>query len=378
MKHITLLLLSLIVMTGCTTFRSMRMGSPSVDTYLNFALDTISGYDTIPTVLISSPDRNPYFECSKFTGRRFNSETIGEYFARVRGNGALLIVRNDTILLEEYYGNFSQLSPSNIFSVSKSLTSLLCGIAVDEGYLHVDDPVTKYIPELATCDPLFSRLTVEHLLDMRTGLDFKEDYGWNPLSDMAKLYYGDNVVTRFKKLHFKETPGKSYYYNSMATALLGVVVERAVSRPFAAYMQEKVWKQLDMEADAFVSLDDPKHRQAKAYGGIVTNVRDLAKIGRLYINGGMYGKKRIVSNEWIVRSTHSTLDNQAYSYGWNNIIAMVDDKEQVTPRFFAIGLYGQILFCDPDQNLIFVTLGEKKDCEYHLLFDDLCTLLQSE
>ena len=128
----------------------------------------------------------------------------------------------------------------------------------------------------------------------------------------------------------------------------------------------------------FVSLDDPKHRQAKAYGGIVTNVRDLAKIGRLYINGGMYGKKRIVSNEWIVRSTHSTLDNQAYSYGWNNIIAMVDDKEQVTPRFFAIGLYGQILFCDPDQNLIFVTLGEKKDCEYHLLFDDLCTLLQSE
>lgn len=161
----------------------------------------------------------------------------------------------------------------------------------------------------------------------------------------------------------------------MATALLGVAIERAVGVPYARYLQEKVWKPLDMETYALVSLDDSKHRQAKAYGGLVSNVRDLAKIGRLYINEGKYNNRQIVSKEWIDRSIHSSLDNEAYSYGWNNIITRVDGKDVVTPRFFAIGLFGQVLFCDPDQKLIFVTLGEKKGTEYHFLFDDLCNLL---
>lgn len=362
-------------LSSCTTFKSIKCGSPSTDTYLNFAVDTIATYDTIKQVLISSAKHDRYFEDSKFSGGRFNSETIGEYFSRVRGNGALLIVRNDTILLEKYYGNFSELSPSNIFSITKAVTSLLCGIAVDEGYISISTPITEYIPELKDADPLFKQLTIEHLLDMRTGLDFDESYGWNPFSKMAKLYYGKDVVSQFKNLHFKSAPGEAHYYNSMATALLGVTIERAVGVPYAQYLQEKVWKPLDMEADALITLDDNKHRQAKSYGGLVSNVRDLAKIGRLYINGGVYDNKRIVSKEWIDRTTHSSLNNEAYSFGWNNIITRVDGKDVVTPRFFAIGLYGQVLFCDPTQNLIFVTLGEKKGAEYHLLFDDFCNLI---
>ena len=378
MKRLSYILIIIGFLSSCTTFKSIKCGSPSTNTYLNFAVDTIATYDTIQQVLISSAKHNRYFEDSKFSGGRFNHETIGEYFSRVRGDGALLIVRNDTILLEQYYGNFSELSPSNIFSITKAVTSLLCGIAVDEGYISISTPITKYIPELKDADPLFKQLTVEHLLDMRTGLDFEESYGWNPFSKMAKLYYGKDVVSQFKKLHFKSAPGSTHYYNSMATALLGVAIERAVGVPFAQYLQEKVWKPLDMEADALITLDDRKHRQAKSYGGLVSNVRDLAKIGRLYINGGIYDNKRIVSKEWIDRSTHSSLNNEAYSFGWNNIITRVDGKDVVSPRFFAIGLYGQILFCDPTQNLIFVTLGEKKGAEYHLLFDDFCNLISQE
>ena len=374
-RIIPILFVFSIFLSSCTVLRSIKRGCPSTDTYLDFPVDTIATSDTIKHVLISSDKHDRFFEDSKFSGGRFNNETIGEYFSRVRGNGALLIVRNDTILLEKYYGNFSELSPSNIFSITKAVTSLLCGIAVDEGYISTSTPVTEYIPELNDADPLFKQLTVEHLLEMRTGLDFEESYGWNPFSKMAKLYYGHDVVSQFKKLHFKSKPGEEHYYNSMATALLGVAIERAVGMPFAKYLQEKVWKPLDMEANAFITLDDGKHRQAKAYGGLVSNVRDLAKIGRLYMNGGMYDGKRIVSREWIDRSTHSLLSNEAYSYGWNNIITRKEGKDVVSPRFFAIGLYGQVLFCDPTQNLIFVTLGEKKGSEYHLLFDDFCNLI---
>ncbi len=370
-----LLLLLFAIFASCTTFKSIRCGSPSTDTYKNFALDTILTRKSGGSVLISADSHDRYFEDTKFSGGRFNNETIGEYFSRVRGDGALLIVRNDTILLEQYYGDFSPLSPSNIFSISKAVTGLLCGIAVDEGFLSIKDPITKYIPELNSADPLFKELTVEHLLDMRTGLDFEESYGWNPFSKMAHLYYGKDVISQFKKLHFKSNPGTNHYYNSMATALLGVALERAVGMPYSQYLQEKVWGPLDMETDAMVSLDDKKHRQAKAYGGIVTNVRDLAKIGRLYLNGGVYNDRQIVSKEWIDRSIHASLDNEGYSLGWNNIITRIDGKDVITPRFFAIGLFGQVLFCDPTQNLIFVTLGEKKGYEYHLLFDDFCNIL---
>ena len=103
------------------------------------------------------------------------------------------------------------------------------GIAVDKGYLKLSDPVTKYIPELLAKDSLFQSLTVEHLLDMRTGLRFKESYAGNPFSQTAKLFYGDNVLNQIENLKFDCKPGTKHYYNSMATAILGVVIERATN-----------------------------------------------------------------------------------------------------------------------------------------------------
>lgn len=374
-RFVSYLVLALLSLSGCTTFRAIRHGSPSTETYRNFALDTICGADTIKAILCESDD--PYFKLTKFDGGQFHNETIVEYFKRVRGNGALLIVRNDSILLEEYFGNVSQWKPLNIFSISKAVTSLLCGIAIDENRIEsVHDPVTKYIPELKDADSRFTRLTISHLLDMRTGLDFKEEYGWNPFSGMANLYYSDDVLKFILKSKFIDEPGSKHYYNSLATAILGVVIERATGQTFASYLQEKVWIPLNMPSDAFVALDSRRHHHAKAYGGIATDVRSLALLGRLYLNGGRFDGKQIVSKDWVDRSIHASLDNEAYSYGWNNIISQKDGKWYVTPRFFALGLFGQVLFCDPEQNIIFVTLGEKKGYEYHLLFDDLCNILK--
>ena len=371
-KSLFLFALLAIMLSGCSAVRAIRYGMPSTDTWRNFALDTIHSGEKKSEVFITTPAHDNFLEVTKFSGGRLNDETVGEYFSRVRGDGALLIIRNDTVLLEKYYGYVTPDTPVSLFSISKALTSLLCGIAVDEGYIaSVDDPVTKYIPELERRAAGFKNLTIAHLLDMRTGLDFKEGYGWNPFSQLARLYYGDDVLKHIKGVGFNGAPGESHYYNSMATAILGVLIERAVGKPYAEYMQEKVWGPLGMEQDAYVTLDDKKHRQAKAYGGIASNIRDLAKIGRLYLSGGEYNGQCIVSKDWIDRSTHSSLENNAYSFGWNNITSMREGKEYVTPRFFALGLFGQVLFCDPEKNLIFVTIGEKKGAEYHLLFDDL-------
>jgi len=95
---------------------------------------------------------------------------------------AFLIIQNDSILYEDYFRGYEHSDVSMIFSVSKSITSLLIGIALEEGRIKsIHDPVTYYIPELRDAHPYFKELTIEHCLDMRSGLRFNEGYV-NPFS----------------------------------------------------------------------------------------------------------------------------------------------------------------------------------------------------
>ena len=114
---------------------------------------------------------------------------------------AFLVIRNDSVLFENYYHGYDRSRISTFFSVSKSVTSLLVGIAIDEGYIkNANDPVTKYIPELKKRDPLFQKLTIKHLLDMRSGLHYNESYG-SPFSHMARLYYATNQLGLLKTMN---------------------------------------------------------------------------------------------------------------------------------------------------------------------------------
>lgn len=92
-----------LVMSGCTAFRALKCGNPSTDTYRNFEVDTVRAGAGNASCLITSEDHDPVLEQMRFTRPQFNNETLDEYFARYRGDGALLVVRNDTILLERYY-----------------------------------------------------------------------------------------------------------------------------------------------------------------------------------------------------------------------------------------------------------------------------------
>lgn len=264
---------------------------------------------------------------------------------------SVVVVQNDTIKFEHYYKGLDTSSVTTIFSVSKSLTSLLCGVAVREGYIKsVHDPVTDYIPELRDADPMFSKLTVEHLLNMRAGLKFKETYAPNPFTAMARLYYGANQEKQIRNLRFNEEPGDSHYYSSMTTAILGVLIERAVGRSYAEYMEEKIWKPLGMEYDAYISLDDEKHRSPKAYAGINTCARDLAKIGRLYLNKGNWNGVQILDTAWVEKcwDKEGLTIQYAYSYGWypdEEYIMRADtatqsfsDSLEVVERFDELGV----------------------------------------
>lgn len=321
---------------------------------------------------------------------------------------AFVVIRNDSILFENYYEGYQKDDISTFFSVSKSVTSLLMGIAIDEGCIDdVNDPITKYIPELKGKAPEFERLTLQHLLDMRSGMKYNESYG-NPFSHMAKLYYGRNQLGKLKRMEFEHEPGTVHDYQSSSTALLGIAIEKSTGKELGKYLEEKVWIPMGMEHRATWSVDDKQHRSAKAYCGLNATAIDLAKIGRLYLNNGNWNGQQIVSEEWVNNAATPKVDNDGYRNQWWSIngngtdslgnryftdsIAAVNNMKEVyenkyehfkvwkdsnapdagkqwrievyTDCYFALGIMKQVLYIDPNKNLVMVRLGATGDNKY--------------
>lgn len=138
--------------------------------------------------------------------------------------------------------------------MAKSVTSILIGCALEDGYIKsIDEPIINYIPELNNED--VGKVTIKDLLNMRSGIKFNESYV-NPFGDAATFYYGTNLRKAVYRRELAEKPGSGFSYSSGDTQILGLVLERALKgKTVTAYLEEKLWKPLGMEYDATWSLD---------------------------------------------------------------------------------------------------------------------------
>ncbi len=266
---------------------------------------------------------------------------------------AFLVIQNDTIQYEKYWDKYNDASIVPSFSMAKAITSILIGCAIDDKLIQsVNEPITNYIPELK--DNGFEKVTIEHLLQMTSGLDFNESYS-NPFGDAATFYYGTNLRKAIDKMKLKTEPGKQFEYVSGNTQLLGLVLERALKdRTITSYFEERIWKPLEMEFDASWSLDRKKNGLEKTFCCINARARDYAKIGRLYLNKGKWNGKQIVSENWVTQSTKIDTTNGSvwyYQYQWW--------LPTQTGDFMAQGILGQYIYVHPEKNLIIVRLGKK-------------------
>ena len=267
---------------------------------------------------------------------------------------AFLVIQNDTIQYEKYWKKYDETSIVPSFSMAKSILSILIGCAFDDKLLQsVNEPVTNYIPELK--ENGFDKVTIEHLLQMTSGLNFNESY-YNPFGDAATFYYGTNLRKAINKMKLKTEPGKHFDYVSGNTQLLGLVLERVLkTQTITSYLEEKIWKPLDMEFDASWSLDRKKNGLEKTFCCINARARDYAKIGRLYLNKGKWNGKQIVSENWVNQSTKIDTTNGSawyYQYQW-----WLPTK---TGDFMAQGILGQYIYVNPNKNLIIVRLGKNE------------------
>jgi CubicO group peptidase (beta-lactamase class C family) len=232
-----------------------------------------------------------------------------EEFLKATNTTSFIVIKDDTILYEGYFNGYSRDSIVTSFSMAKSFTSALVGIAFDEGYIgSMNDPVVTYLPELRGRG--LDDLTIRHLLTMSSGIRYIHDDAVSPLRDLTQFtddglsYSYPNLRSQALQLQPDGEPVGTYFnYNNYYPQLLGMILERTTHRPPAEYLQEKIWKPLGMEYPASWSLDSEASGFELMTAGINGRAIDFAKFGRLFLNNGTWNGKQIAPASWVVAST---------------------------------------------------------------------------
>jgi CubicO group peptidase (beta-lactamase class C family) len=268
---------------------------------------------------------------------------------------AFVVVHRGRVVYERYSGDSDPKTLETSFSVAKSFVSTLVGIAIDEGLIgSVDDPVTRYLPELAARDPRFKQITLRDLLTMSSGLRYQESSFPSPRGDDTYTYYGvDLRKDALKRTEIEQAPGKKWHYNNYNPLLLGLVLERATGMSVSGYLASRLWQPLGAGSDASWSLDSKRSGFEKMESGLNATALDCARFGLLFLHGGEWNGRRIVSGEWVRTATHThtaTDFPNRYGYFW-----WIDGKRP--DRFYASGNYGQYIYVDPHADVVVVRLG---------------------
>lgn len=271
---------------------------------------------------------------------------------------AFLVLKNDTLIYEKYWGGHTAETVSNSFSVVKTLVAILIGVAIEDGDIKsIDDPVSLYLPEFINKEK--EQLTIRHLLEMASGLDWEES-AKNPFSDNAESYYGSELRRLVLGQSMKSTPGKVFKYQSGNSQLLGYILESATGVDLSEYAEDKVWSKMGAEHDAYWSLDKTLGDE-KAFCCMYATARDYAKLGKLILNKGRLNDEQIIPSWYFSEmvtpqqlTTREGIPN--YRYGLHTW-TYLDPEGKVN---YCRGVNGQYVITIPSENIVIVRLGSKK------------------
>jgi CubicO group peptidase (beta-lactamase class C family) len=278
---------------------------------------------------------------------------------------ALLVAKDGRILVERYqYARRDDMRFTS-FSMAKTITSMLFGIAMAEGKIRsLDDAAESYVPELKGSE--YGRTPLKALLSMSSGVAFREVYDGNDdVSKLAREGYvglgpgGPGVLRQFSRR--ERAPDTKFAYASAETQVLGAVVVAATGRSLADYAGEKLWRPLGAEADASWIVD--RAGLEAAYCCFQAAARDWLRLGLMLANDGAWNGRQIVPREWIVAAT--SVDparrhlapgtaTRFFGYGYQTWIFPGPDR-----TFALLGVYGQTIAVDPANRIVMVHLAAR-------------------
>jgi CubicO group peptidase (beta-lactamase class C family) len=270
---------------------------------------------------------------------------------------SLQVIRNGYIVTDAYFYPFAKETMHNTFSVTKSITATLIGIALDQGYIEsIEQPVLGFFPErtVANLDASKQAMTLEDLLTMQTGFDFiskPEDTLWE------MMLTSDDWVQFTLDLPMQEDPGTFFAYCSPASHLLSAIIQQTTGMSTLDFASEYLFGPLGI-----ADVGWPSDPQGITHGWSDLHLTpcDMAKIGYLYLNNGSWHGQQIVPTEWVTAATKAHVDfgnnrgyygsqenNHGYGYQW-----------WIMPEYYsAVGHGGQYIIVSPDRDLVVVLTG---------------------
>lgn len=266
---------------------------------------------------------------------------------------SFLIIKSDSIWHESYYDIGAVDSKTNSFSVAKSIVTSALGKAIDLGMIpNLDTKVMDYLPELT--GEFANEVTVGDLASMASGQKWDEHY-YGPTSVTTQAYFKKDLRKLMLSLPIENRPGEKFIYQSGDTQLLAMVLEKATKMTLADFLSQYFWQPMGMEQDALWQIDHADDGIEKAYCCIASNARDFAKFGKLYMQGGMWNGKQILSTAFVFLSINPRFkDSPQYGYGW--WLSTYKNKH----IYYMRGHLGQFVIVIPEDELIIVRLGHLK------------------
>ena len=274
---------------------------------------------------------------------------LAGYMAKYHVAG-VMVVHDGRVVAERYALGFKPDARWTSFSVAKSVTSVLLGVALARGDIHgMDDRLVRYIPELR--GSAYADVTVRQLLTMTSGVRWNEDYD-DAGSDVARMYLGQcqrgeaHVLTYLKRLPRQWPAGTHWNYNTAEIDLLGILVQRATHQSLAAYLSRTIWKPYGMASDAYWIKDECDGSDTGG-SGLSATLADYARFGQFMLGGGRLDGRPAIAAAWLAGATreHAAANAPARGYGY---LWWTDTDGS----YAAIGIFGQMVYVDPARQLV--------------------------
>lgn len=322
------------------------------------AMDEVFPYRTVAAsgdVWAFSRDERPLPETYTFNGE---TRDLAAFLVETMTTG-LLVVHGGAITHEIYDLGADETSELTSWSMAKSIVSALIGIAVEEGHIeNLSDPVSRYVTELE--QTAYGAVSIEDVLTMSSGIGFNEDYD-DPFSDVNQLFIGfatgASLTETLAPFESVREPGTYNDYISSDTIALGLVLEAATGETLDAYLQSRLWGPMGAEADAFWSTG--RAGDALPLCCMNATLRDYARFGRLFLQGGVRGGQQIIPAGWVEASTkpeaphlqpgENPASSWTFGYGYQWWI-----PEESHGDYVAIGIWGQYIYVDPTRDVVIV------------------------
>jgi CubicO group peptidase (beta-lactamase class C family) len=283
---------------------------------------------------------------------------LSQYDEGTFGNlDSLIIIKDDEIVVERYFGEQTRDRLHPIHSVTKSVSSILIGIAIDKGLIEgVDIPLLEFFPEYSSVENMDARkreITLQDVLTMRPGFSWNDPGGDHSLAAMGQ---SRDMIEYMLNRPMAVQPGRVWKYNTGNSLLMSGILRNRTGNSAQQFAEEELFGPLGITEYQWAEASEGLSNSGS---GIQLKPLDMAKLGYLFLNNGQWQGEQIVSQDWIDQSTHAFVyftQYTSYGYQWWTISHQGVDGHTPTPNdiWYAVGAGGQYIFVIPLTNMVVV------------------------